>query len=138
MLYRLLGLSIPVIMPCLICIFCTFWGTWNRPKEEPGESFRRMAVIFLIITNREIQLPGLQLSRIIGQVSLVGSMNDRHNCRSGRKLMFHIPLPVTHVHCAGYLATFRVCKVHRFNNMVCLKWEMCQKWLNTFENIPEV
>jgi hypothetical protein len=37
-------------MPCLISIFCTFWGTWNQPNVNPGTLFRFAADIFLYIT----------------------------------------------------------------------------------------
>jgi len=90
------------------------------------------------ITNCEIQRPGMLIAGKIGQVSLVGCTYDWYNRRYCRKLILCIPLPVAGVHLAVYSATFRVCKAHRFIIEVRLKWEMCQKELNTFENIPEV
>jgi len=52
--------------------------------------------------------------------------------------MLRIPPPVAGVHLTVYSATFRVCEAHWFKIQVRLKWEMCQKELDTFESIPVV
>jgi len=123
-------------MPCLVNIFGTFRRTGDQPNKNPGALFRCTADIFSNITDREIQRPGMLVAREIGQVGLVRCKNDRHNRRSSRKLILRIPPPIACVHLAVYSATFRVCKAHRFKIEVRLKWEMFQKELYTFENIP--
>jgi hypothetical protein len=78
------------------------------------------------------------ITRKIGQVSLVGCTFDWHNRRSGRTLILRIPPPTARVHLAEDSSTLGVSKAHRFKIEVCLKWKMCQKELDTFENIPVV
>jgi hypothetical protein len=48
--------------------------------------------------------------------------------------------PTTNLLCPScvYLATIQVSKAYLFKLVVRLKWEMYQKELNTFENIPVV
>ena len=75
-------------------------------------------------------------SQKIGQVSLVRCTYDWHNRRSGRKLILFIPPPIVCIHLAVDWMAFRVSEVHQFKMKVRLKWEMCQKELDTFENIP--
>jgi len=101
-------------MPCHICIFDTFWGTSNQPNENPGALHRCTADIFLNITNGEIQQPGMLIAWKTGQVSLVRCTNDRHNRRSGRKMILPIAPVVVHVHLGVYSVTFPVCERHRF------------------------
>ena len=125
-------------MPCLVNVFGTFRGTWDQPDKNPGALFWRTADIFSNIANREIQRPGMLIARKIGQVSLVGCTNDGHNRCSGRKLILCIPPPIARVHLAVDSTTLRVSEAHRFKIEVRLKWEMCQKELDTFENIPVV
>jgi len=125
-------------MPCLISIFGTFRGTGDRPNENPGALFSSVVDIFSNITNREIQWPPMLIMRKIGQVSLVGCTNDWHNCRSSRKLILRLTQPIARVHLAVYSVIFRICQAHRFKIEVRLKWDMCEKELNTFENIPVV
>jgi len=125
-------------MPCIVHIFGSFRGTWKQPNENPGALFWCTADIFWNITYREIQRPGMLVARKIGQVSLVGCTNDWHKCRSGRKLILHIPPPVASVHHTVYSVTFRVCEAYWFKIQERLKWEMCQKEPDTFENIPVV
>jgi len=74
----------------------------------------------------------------IGQGSLVGFTYDCHNCRCGRKLILCIPPPITRVHLAVDSTTLRVSQAHRFQIGVRLKWETCQKKLDSLENIPVV
>jgi len=123
-------------MPCLVSIFGTFRRTGDQPNKHPGALCRCTADIFSIITDYEIQRPGMLETRKIGQVGLVGCTNDWHNCGSSWKLILHIPPPIACVYLPVYAATFRVCKGHRFKIEVRLKWEVCQKGLYTFENIP--
>ena len=78
------------------------------------------------------------IARKVGQVSAVGCTNDWHNCRSGRKLILRLQPTIAGVHLAVYSAIFRVCEANQFQNEVHLKWEMCQKELDTIENIPVV
>ena len=40
------------------------------------------------------------------------------------------------MHLTVYSVAFRVCEAHWFKIEVRLKWEMCQKELNTLEKIP--
>jgi len=123
-------------MPCLVNVFGTFRGTWDQPDKNPGTLFQCMADIFSNITNCEIQRPGMLISRKIGQVSLVGCTNDWHHRRSGRMLILCIPPPISRVHLAVDSMTLRVSEAHWFRIEVRLIWEMCQKELDTFENIP--
>jgi hypothetical protein len=95
-----------------------------------------MADIFSHIANCEIQQPCMLIARKISQVSLVGCTNDWHNRRSGRTLNLCMPPPIAGVHLAVESTTLRVSKVHWFKTEVRLKWEMCQKELDTFEKIP--
>jgi len=125
-------------MPCLVRIFLTFRRIGDQPKQNPGVVFRFTADIFSIITDHEIQRPGMLVVRKIGQVGLVGYTNAWQNCRSSRKLILHMPPPMACVQLAVYSASNRVCKELRFKIEVSLKWEMCQKELYTFEKIPVV
>jgi hypothetical protein len=52
--------------------------------------------------------------------------------------MLCIPPPFARVHLTVDSTNCTVREAHRFKIDVCLKWEMCQKELDTFENIPEV
>jgi len=122
-------------MPCLINVFGTFRGTWDQPDTNPGALLCRTADIILNFTNCEIQWPGMLIARKIGQVSLVRCTNDWHNRRSGRKLILCIPLPIARVHLAVDLTTLTVSEAHQFKIVVHLKWEMCPKELDIFENI---
>jgi len=112
-------------MPCFVNVFRTICGTWDQPDRNPGAPFRYLADIFSIITNCEMQQPGMLIVRKIGQVSFVGCTHDSHNRRSGRKLILYIPPPITHDHLAVDSMTLWVSEVHRFKFEVCLKWEMC-------------
>ena len=114
-------------MPCLIGIFGTIWGTWNKPNENPGTLCRCSADIFSNISNREIQLPGMLVARKIGLVRLVGCTNDWHNCHFSRKLILCILPLIAGVNLAVYSATFRDCEAHRFKINVRLNREICQK-----------
>jgi len=125
-------------MPCLVSINGTFRRTGYQPNKNPGTLFRCTADIFSNITDCEIQRPGILVARKIDQVGHVGCTNDWHNRRSSRKLILHSPPPIACDRLAVYYVTFRVCKAHRFKIEVRLKWEMCQKELYTFENIPVV
>jgi hypothetical protein len=53
-------------------------------------------------------------------------------------LIFRIPPPIAGVHFAVESTTHGVSEALRFTFEVRLKWEMCQKELDTFENIPVV
>jgi len=123
-------------MLCIVNVFGTFRGTWDQPDKDTGELSECTADIISNTTNCEIQRPGLLIGRKIGQMSLVGCRNDWHNSRSGRKMTLCIPPPIPHAHLAGDSTTLRVSKAHHFTIEKCLKWEMCQKELDTFENIP--
>jgi hypothetical protein len=52
--------------------------------------------------------------------------------------MLCIPSPFAWVHLAVDSTNLTVREADRFKIEVCLKWEMCQKELDTFENIPVV
>ena len=123
-------------MPCFVNIFGTFRGTWVQSDKNQGSPLRCPVDSISNITNYEIQWPGKLIARKIGQVSLVGGIYDWHNRRSGRKLILCIPPPVAHLHLAVDSTTVRVSEVHWFKIEVCLKWEMCQAELNTFDNSP--
>ena len=123
-------------MPCFVNVLGTLWGTWDQPDKNPGALFWCAVDNFSNIANCEIQRPGMLIARKIGQVSLVGSTNDGHNCCSARKLILCIPPPIARVHLAVDSTTLSVSEAHRFKIEVRLKWEMCQKKLHTFENIP--
>jgi len=108
-------------MPCLVTIFGTFQGTGDQPNKKTGIHFRCTADIFSNITNRGIEGPVMLIARNIGQVRLVGCMNDWPNHRSGRKLIMHIPPPIGHNHRTVYSAIFRVCMANQLKIKVCLK-----------------
>jgi len=94
--------------------------------------------MFSNITNREIQLPGMLISRNIGQAGHLRCTYDWHNRRSGRKSILFIPPPIALDHLTVGSTTLRVSGVDRFKIEVCQKWEMCYKELDTSENIPVV
>jgi len=50
----------------------------------------------------------------------------------------HIPPPIARVYLAVDSMTLGDSEEHWFKIEVRLKWEMCQKELDTFENIPVV
>ena len=125
-------------MPCLVSIIGTIRMTGDQPNKNPGMLFRCMTDIFSNITDREIQRPGVLVAGKISQVGLVGFPNDWHNRHSSRKWILGIPPPIACNHLAVCSATFRACKAHQFKIEVRLKWEMCQKELYSFENIPVV
>jgi len=105
-----------------------FWHlleTRESTDKNPSVHCRCTLDIFSNITDRGIQRLAMLVVRKIGQVGPVGCTNDWHNCHSSRKLILHIPPPITYVHLTEYLATFRVWKAHRFEIEVRLKWEMC-------------
>jgi hypothetical protein len=122
-------------MPCLVSIFGTFRRAGDQPNNNPGTLLRCTVDIFSNITDGEMSQPGMLVGPNIDQVKHVGCTNDWHNRHSSRKLIWCIPPPIASVHLSVYSATFRVCKAHQFKIDVCLKWEMCQKKMNTFENI---
>jgi hypothetical protein len=80
----------------------------------------------------------MQITRKIGQGSLVGCTYDWHNRRSGSMLILCIPPPIARIHLAVDLSALRVIVAHWFKIEVPLKWEICQQDLDTFENIPVV
>jgi len=90
------------------------------------------------ITDCEIQRPGMLIAQKFVQVGLVGCTNDWHNGHSSRKLIMCIPPPIAGVHLSVDSATLPVCKAHRFKLDVHLTWEIHQKELYTFDNIPVV
>jgi len=114
-------------MPCPVSNYGTFRRTGDQPNKNPGALFRCTADIFLNITDREIQRPGMLVARKIGQAGYVGCTNDWHNHRSSRKLHLCIPPPIACVHLAVSSATFRVCKGHQFKTEVRLKSETWQR-----------
>jgi len=87
-------------MPCLVSIFGTVCGTGDQPNKNPGALFRCMADIFSSITDHEIQRPDMLVTLEIGQVGHVRCRNDWHNCRSSRKLIWHIQPAIACVHFA--------------------------------------
>ena len=123
-------------MPSIVNVFGTFRGTLHQPDKNPGALFWCTADIFSNITNCDIQRPGMMIARKIGQMSLVGCTNDCHNRCPGRKLILCIPPPIALDHLAVDSTTLRVSEAHQFKIEVHLKWEMCQKELDTFETIP--
>jgi len=125
-------------MPWLISTFGTFRGTQVKPNKNPGIIFRRAVDIISSTTNCEILLPNMLVAWAIGVLCHVGCTDCLPNCRTGRKLILRIPPPVTRIHLAVYWATCQVCEVHQFKIEVCLKWEMCQKELYSFQYIPVV
>jgi hypothetical protein len=84
----------------------------------------------------EIQRPGVLIAQKIGHVSLVGCTNDWQNRCSGRNWMLCMSPLIARVHLVVDSTPLRFSKAHRFNIEVRLKWEMSQKKLDTFENIP--
>jgi len=110
----------------------------DQPDEDPGALCWCAMDMFSNIANCEIQRPGMLIARKIGQVSLVGCTYDGPNHRSGGELMLCIPPRIACVHLAVDSRTHRVGEAHRFKIEVHLKWAMCQKELDTFENIPVV
>jgi hypothetical protein len=125
-------------MPGFVNVLGTVWGAWDQPDKNRCAHFRYAADIFWNITNPEVQRPGLVIAKEIGQVSPVGCTNDWHNCRSSRMLIVCIPPPIAHVHLAVDSTTLKVSEAHWFINEPRLKWAMCQKEPDTFENIPVV
>jgi len=123
-------------MQCLISIFGSFRMVGDQPNEKPGTHSRCQADILSNIPNCEIQHPGMQIARKIGQMILIGRTNHWHNCHSGRKRDLHIPPPITRVYVAIYSAICLVQETHRFKIEVHLKREMCQKELYRFQDIP--
>jgi hypothetical protein len=107
-------------------------------RRESRRAFWCAVDIFANIVNCEIQRTGMLIARKIGQVSLVRCTYDWHNRRSGRKLILRIPPPIAGVHLAVDSTTLIVSEANRFKIEMRLKWEMCQKELDTFENIPVV
>jgi hypothetical protein len=125
-------------MPGFVNVLDTLRGTWAQPDKNPGALFRCTADIVLNITNCEIQRPGMLIVRTICQVSLVGCTYDCHNRHSGKKLYLCISPTFTSVHLAVHSTTLGVSEAYRFKIEVRLKWEMCQKELDTVEYIPVV
>jgi hypothetical protein len=125
-------------MPGFVNVLGTFRGTWDQPNKNPGEFFWCAADTFWNSTNCKIQWPGMLIARKICRVRVVGCTNDRHDPPSGRKLMLCIPPPFAMVHLIVDSTNLTVREAHRFKIEVCLKWEMCQKELDTFENIPDI
>jgi hypothetical protein len=125
-------------IPYFVTVFGPFRERGDQPDKNPERLCTWVAVIILSITNCEIQWPGMQITRKIGQVSLVGCTYDWHNRRSGSKLILCIPPPIARIHLAVDLSALRVIVAHRFKIEVPLKWEFCQQDLDTFENIPVV
>jgi len=125
-------------MPCFVNVLATLWGTWDQPEQNPGACFWCAVNMFPNFAKCEIQRPGTLIARKIGQLNYVGCTYDSHNCRSGRKLILCTTPQIAHVHLAVESSTLRVSKVHRFQIVVRLKSEMCQKQQDTFDNIPVV
>jgi hypothetical protein len=123
-------------MPGIVTVLGTIRVVWDQPNKNPGEHCWCPADIFSNITNCEILQPGMLITRTIGQVCVVECTNNWHNCRSSRKLILCIPPPVARVHLAVDSTTLRVKEAYRLKLKVRLKWEMWQKELDTFENIP--
>jgi len=122
-------------MACPVSIVGICLRTQDQTKKNPGADFRCTADIFLTISEREIPRPGMLVARNVDQVGLVGCTNVWHTRRSRRKVILGIPTTITGVHLPVYSATFRVCNVHQFEIAVLLKWEICEKELDTFKII---
>jgi len=125
-------------IPGFVIILGTFQGTWDQPAKNPGALFSCAVYTFWNITNCEIERPGMLIARIISQLILVGCTYDWPNRRSCKKLILCIPPPMTRVYLAVDSITFRVSEGHRFEIEVRMKWEICHKEMDTFENIPVV
>jgi hypothetical protein len=125
-------------MPGFVNVLGTLWGSWDPADENPHALFGSTIDIFSNITNCEIQRPGMLIARKICQVSLVRCTYDWHIRRSCSKLILCIPPPIAGVDLAVNSMTLGVSEAHQIKLEVRLKWEMCQKELDTFENIPEV
>jgi hypothetical protein len=123
-------------MPCFVNVSGTLRGQWNQPNQNPEVLFCCAVDIFWNITNCEIQWPGMLIAQKNFHMSHFRCPYDWHNCRSGRKLILVIPQPMSRVHLAVDSTTLGVSQAHRVKIEVRLKWEMCQKELDTFENIP--
>jgi hypothetical protein len=119
-------------------VFNSFRGTEDEPRKYQGSLFRCPADIFVNFTNCEIWRPGMLIVRNISQVSLVGSTYDWHNCRSSRTSILCIPPPIARVHPAVDLSALRVSEANHVTLEVRQKWKICQKELDTFQNIPAV
>jgi len=115
-------------MPCLVSILEPFRGPGITPRKIQAR-FVGEPDIFSNNTDLEIQWPGMLVTRKTDPEGHVGCTNHWHNCRSSGMLILRIPPPITCVHLAVYLVTFRVCKAKQFQIEVHLKWEMCQKEL---------
>jgi len=125
-------------MPCFVNVFGTFRRTGNQPNKNQGVLFRSTKDIFLIITICEIQRPGILIAWKISQVSLVRCTYDWHNRRSGRKLILCIPRLIARIYVSVDSTALIVSDTHRFKIEMRLNWEMYQKELDTFPNIPVV
>jgi len=101
----------------------TVQGTSDQSIENPGKVFGSPADIFLNITNRETQQPGMLKAQNIAQVSHVQCTYDWHNCHSSRTLILCIPPPIAPVHLAVDSTTLRVSEAHWCKVEVCLIWE---------------
>ena len=80
----------------------------------------------------------MPVPRNVDEVSLVRCTYDWHHHRSCRKSILCIPHRVASVHLTVHCLTLIVRESHRFKIEVRLKWGMCQKELDTFENITLV
>ena len=112
-------------MPCFVDVFGTFQGTCDKAYQNPGAVCRCMADIFSNNTYREIERVGMLIARNVSQVSLVKCTTDRHNRRSGRKLIIGIAPRITRLHLAVYAMALRLSEAHRFDIDVRLKRKMC-------------
>jgi hypothetical protein len=114
----------------------SFRGTSDVSGKNPRALLWCADDTFSDITNCEIQRPGLLITRNLVQVSRLGCTYDWLNLHLGRKLILGIPPPIAHVHLPADSEILRVSEVHRFKIEVHLKWLMCQKEIDRFENIP--
>lgn len=64
------------------------------------------------------------------------SIYDWHKCSSSRKLILFNPQPIASFYLVADLTTLSVSKVHLVKLEVCLRCEMHQQDLDTFELIP--
>jgi len=78
------------------------------------------------------------IARRIGEVSLARCRYEWDNCHSSRKMILRNPPPIAHIHLAVHSVTFQVCLAHWLKPEVYLNWEMLQKELDGFQNIPVV
>jgi hypothetical protein len=125
-------------MPCFVNVLSTFRGTWDQPDKNPGLLFWCAADIFLNINNCEIQWSGMLIPQETSQASLVRCTFAWHNRHSGGMFILCIPPPIAPVHLSVDWTTLRVSAAHQSKIKVHLQWEMCQKELDTFENVPTV